>query len=285
MQLTLWVDYRERQLINLLNQENKENDQLESEKQNEKTFNIYYNDIKMNIRITNLPVADFIFVNEQNDINEYLILVERKTITDLESSIIDGRFREQKCRLISAGQTPDKILYIIEINKPAKKQNMVNGSIINMLYKHHFKILYSKDPTQTLELLATIYKKLYKGDIKLGQQLDTSNTISSVNQIHSSSTLTENMTIETPKLLSKGDNIKKQLFQCSLSVIPGVSMNISQKIADIYSTMKMLMDTYNNLEDDKKREMLLADIKIGTRKIGPVLSKKIWKTLYYNSID
>ena len=138
----------------------------------------------MNIRITNLPVADFIFVNEQNDINEYLILVERKTITDLESSIIDGRFREQKCRLISAGQTPDKILYIIEINKPAKKQNMVNGSIINMLYKHHFKILYSKDPTQTLELLATIYKKLYKGDIKLGQQLDTSNTISSVNQIH-----------------------------------------------------------------------------------------------------
>ena len=44
--------------------------------------------------------------------NEELYLtIERKTIPDLNSSILDGRYREQKCRMLA---NSNKILYLLE---------------------------------------------------------------------------------------------------------------------------------------------------------------------------
>ena len=49
-----------------------------------------------NIKIQSemLPLGDVIFYNDQGD---ELVIVERKTLYDLASSIKDGRYKEQGC--------------------------------------------------------------------------------------------------------------------------------------------------------------------------------------------
>ena len=56
------------------------------------------------------------YINENdeiNDVNEIEYLIERKTINDLMSSVIDGRYKEQKTRIL---ETIDKSKFIFEIN-------------------------------------------------------------------------------------------------------------------------------------------------------------------------
>lgn len=263
----LLIDYREKHIIDLIGQEQK------------------WNNVEMTIEITNLPVADFVFIidNEQEQ-NKSSILIERKTYSDLESSIKDGRFRQQKSRLIESTNNPQNILYIIETNKNIRNNNIVFGSILNMIYKHNFKVLFSKSHEETLTLLSLIYKKLQNGDININREELGEGIQKEVHEIDDLNT-NYSQIISPLKLLSKGDNIKNKLFQCILTVIPGVSISIANKIVELYPTLKILIDTYEKLENDKLKENLLANIQINSRKLGPALSKKIWKTLYFNSIE
>lgn len=69
MDLLLKIDTRETKLIKL--------------------FNEKYSDI--NINIQQLDIADIHIINKYTN-----IVIERKTITDMLSSIKDGRYKEQK---------------------------------------------------------------------------------------------------------------------------------------------------------------------------------------------
>jgi len=48
------------------------------------------------MEVKNLDIGDIIIYN-----GSYKLIIERKTINDLVSSIKDGRYREQKMRLLS----------------------------------------------------------------------------------------------------------------------------------------------------------------------------------------
>ena len=78
--MKLVIDYREKKLINLVN--------------SIKLMNVKYNPIE--VVVENLPLSDVIIKDAKN--NEK-ILIERKTINDLASSIQDGRYNEQSYRL------------------------------------------------------------------------------------------------------------------------------------------------------------------------------------------
>ena len=57
----------------------------------------------------NLLLGDIVYANEDK---EYII-IERKTINDLLSSIKDGRHREQKMRLMNTNKNKVHYIYII----------------------------------------------------------------------------------------------------------------------------------------------------------------------------
>jgi len=64
-----------------------------------------------------LPVADIWIgsTESQDAVQSHGLLIERKTVADLESSILDGRYREQRIRLVSAATTWNAHpIYIIE---------------------------------------------------------------------------------------------------------------------------------------------------------------------------
>ena len=101
-QYKLIIDYREKALINEL-------------KNNGVLFDI-----------ENLSVGDIIIKNENN---EPIIMWERKTSCDLETSIKDGRYHEQKNRILKLNCLRKG--YILEASKKLKNVELGFFSIIN----------------------------------------------------------------------------------------------------------------------------------------------------------
>ena len=94
------------------------------------------------IKFQLLEVGDIILYKESKPI----LVIERKTLADLYSSIKDGRWKEQKARLISNFPTY-KILYLIEnmhINAHCINQKTIIGSLINTLLRDNIKLIFSK---------------------------------------------------------------------------------------------------------------------------------------------
>jgi ERCC4-type nuclease len=89
------VDYRENQLIELIT--------------NIKNTDNSYDNIK--IISENLSIGDVIITDSEN--NERVI-IERKTLNDLASSICDGRYNEQSFRLSNCDLHNHQIFYLIE---------------------------------------------------------------------------------------------------------------------------------------------------------------------------
>ena len=52
---------------------------------------------KVNIEIKSLDLGDYVLYDEENE--RIIIIIERKSLSDLESSIKDGRYNEQSYRL------------------------------------------------------------------------------------------------------------------------------------------------------------------------------------------
>ena len=108
--MKLYIDSREpKQIINLITHNN--NNAKE----------------KFEIIIKSLDLGDYLIENEDKS----LILIERKSLADLEASIKDGRYSEQSYRLNECVIANHNIIYLIE------------GSIINYKNKHFVNSLYS----------------------------------------------------------------------------------------------------------------------------------------------
>lgn len=216
--------------------------ELLKEKQIDKTINeTIYN-------VVNLPIGDFIIKNNEDTV----FIIERKSINDLSSSISDNRFREQKDRLFESTQDSSKIIYIIEnvknINSRMPKST-IDSAILNLIFKHKFNVIFTESPSHTLSQILLLYNKIKNNDF---------------------------ITTQKPiKLIKKNNNFN--CFTNMLSVIPGVSMQIANKIAIKYKTFPNLISEFSKCEHPEK---LLNSIQItDKRKIGNVLSKKIYNNI------
>lgn len=206
----------------------------------------------------NLPIGDFVI--KKND--EIVLVIERKTINDLCASITDGRYSEQKQRLIESVGDPSKIIFIIEGKKIQSKFSRIpvktmNSAIINLIFKHNFKVIFTETSDDTLENVVLLYNKVKNNELEL-------------NQTKSSSTL-------RVKLIKKSDNNNKNSFINQLGVITGVSLSTASKIKEKYNSMSNLI---NSFSVDKN---LLIDIQLtDKRKLGKALNEKIYNSLFEN---
>jgi ERCC4-type nuclease len=235
--LILEIDYRERDIIERLNLKD----------QSIQPFNFV---------ICNLPIGDFIL--RQKDIIVYII--ERKSITDLVASIKDSRFREQKDRLLdSMGGESDKIVYLLEGNKRSGltersklSKNTLDSAIMNLIFKHKYKVLPSLDLDDTVEQLLLLYKKINTNDMTV--------------ILNKSSNL----------LLKKSEGKSSNVLVNQLCSIPGVSVNVAKKIIE-EKKLENISDLINIL---KLNCNTLSEIKVSEkRKLGKVLEKKIYESL------
>ena len=120
-----------------------------------------------------IPASSDSVVHEQIEFGDIQLLCsgsvmfifERKSISDLIASIKDGRYKNQKAKLLTLFQ-PSQICYIIEgaVKWGSSTQNdkMVQGAIIGMLMRDNFGIVQTKNPEETAQFLLGVQQRVQK---------------------------------------------------------------------------------------------------------------------------
>jgi ERCC4-type nuclease len=248
----LIVDNRERKLIDILNNENIE------------------------FSIDQLDLGDIVYKKN----GEEYIIIERKTVSDLVSSIRDSRAREQKRRLMDLKkQNPLlKVLYLIEgafvDSKFGVSKNTLYSSVVNTMIRDNLFLLRTINITETKDFVIKIYNQLHKYN---------------ENSIVQNYENLEQKDIDYAALThrkKKNNTTPTVCYINQLAQIPGISDITATSIADTYPSMIFLIESYLNQDDTLSKETLLADIMIisnnKSRRIGKVLSKRIYE--YFNNI-
>jgi ERCC4-type nuclease len=251
LKIMLDIDYREQSIINILKEKGVYTDSVQES--------------SININIKNLVIGDFVFKESTNENSTEVVhyIIERKTINDLCSSIKDGRFSEQKSRLLDTIDDPSKIIYIIEgdRNKILPIYNVpkstIDSAIQNLIFKHKYKVIFTDSTEETIENILLLYKKLVNNDFE-----------------------SKGSTI---KIVKKGTNSNQNVFMNMLCAIPGVNTKTAKAINYKYKSMNELIRAYD-IDVSGLKELLLSDIDISEkRKLGISLSTKIYKSLFENS--
>lgn len=120
------------------------------------------------LHVKQLDIGDF----QANYEGSTLLIIERKTVADLVQSIIDGRYHEQKSRLLAFRNENKhvKLAYIIEGNysfEPAFRvrslsNSALHSSIINSMFRDGIFVIFTKHISETCEFLSACIERMSK---------------------------------------------------------------------------------------------------------------------------
>ena len=232
--MTIIIDFRETQLIDILKKE-------------------------ISIETKHLDIGDIQLFKD----DKCKLIIERKSINDLASSIQDGRYREQSHRLTKSSLHNHRIFYIIEgnINTWKSKYGKITNSaiysaIFSLNFFHGFSIFNTNSVDQTATLINHWYNKLIK-DTKL--------------PFYECSSISNDY-CESIKI-SKKSFTKTNCDKIMLMQIPGISSTIAECLLKKHTTLFKLLNTIKN------NPLYLDSIKY-TTKTGK--HRKLSKTIISN---
>ena len=231
---------------------------------------IFERDYPTVYQIASLSVGDIHIIDKET--KQIILCIERKTVSDLYSSIRDGRHREQKKRAL-AHLSANQFLYCIE-GSNGKIQDMrkkiVDGAILNTLFRDKLRIITTSSVMDTVQTIMNLYKKCkenpswFQGDISVNKTQEPFNYDNLI-KLHKK----ENM---TPKIC-------QILF---LSQIPGMSQQISRQIIEYFTSVKSMIVQLST-EPDPLLILTNIELEISSgkkRKLGKVLAKRIYTCLF-----
>ena len=198
----------------------------------------------------------------QTDDDKDVMLIERKTLGDLLSSIKDGRYKEQSYRLIhSSGFPPHAVVYMIEGMMSQLRtvidKKTVYSAMGSLNYFKGFSVFRTCSLYESAETIVWISQKIER-DLQQGvlpfylqkpiRELQTSEV--------TDGTIVENTIVSEPQVLTpthadycsvvkkvKKDNITvENIGQILLCQIPGISSVTSAAIMKEYNTFANLVD-------------------------------------------
>ncbi|XP_060014573.1 crossover junction endonuclease MUS81 isoform X3 [Lagenorhynchus albirostris] len=198
--------------------------------------------------VRKLHVGDFVWVAQETSPRDparprELVLdqiVERKRLDDLCSSIIDGRFREQKFRLKRCGL--GRRVYLVEEHGSVRNLSLPEGTLLQAVTNTQvidgFFVKRTADIKESAAYLALLTRGL--------QRLYQAQSV-------------------------------REVFARQLMQVRGVSGEKAAALVDQYSTPASLLAAYDACATPKEKEMLLSTIKCGPlqRNLGPALSRTL----------
>ena len=237
------------------------------EKELIKIFKTEYNPICENLDIGDIQIIDI-------ESNEIMIIIERKTISDLGASIKDGRYKEQKERILHSIKKNCRKIILIEGNNMGVfglPLSTMDSVIINTMLRDNMHIHITKNINETVQFIENIilqipkyYEDLQK-EIILGEEKE-------YNSLYNCS-------------MNKKDNITQEIcFRNMLSQICGVSTSMANIYVEKYKCMENFIETLSNQSNKNKHELilLLANEKFGktNRKVGEKIGEKIFHYIF-----
>jgi crossover junction endonuclease MUS81 len=195
----------------------------------------------------NLILGDIVFLEN----NKPLLIIERKTLSDMSASIKDSRWKEQKSRLKDSNTN---VMYLLENCKTKSRllsDKIINSALFNTLFRDNFKIYQSKNLADTCQIIILLLKKFRDNEFVITSQ-------SSVSQIKRSTKILDN------------------IFIHQLNVIPGVSLNIAKIISENYKSWTDLIEVFKNNGDTALANLMTTP----NRKLGVKMSAKIFNSIF-----
>ncbi|KAF6104963.1 MUS81 structure-specific endonuclease subunit [Phyllostomus discolor] len=241
--------------------------------------------------VRRLHVGDFVWVAQETRPSDparpgELVLdhvVERKRLDDLCSSIIDGRFREQKFRLKRCGL--GRLVYLVEEHGSAHNlslpestllQAVTNTQVIDGFFVKRTADI--KESAAYLALLTRGLERLYQGHTLRSRPWGTPaqpepGAGPSPNPLCSLLTFSD---FNAGAMKNKAQSVR-EVFARQLMQVRGVSGEKAAALVDRYSTPASLLAAYDACATPKEQEMLLSTIKCGRlqRNLGPALSRTL----------
>ena len=251
-----------------------------------------------------LPIGDVIISGNNN---EDILIIERKSIVDLLSSIKDGRYEEQSYRLNGTPLHNHNIMYVIEGD--VNKMNMFRetkfekltlySAIFSLNYYKGFSVIRTFTLDETALFICNCTSKLMKGEStdrkafypnKITSQCNVINTITETTETTETIETTDQESHENPeqpndasskeyiglvKKVKKENITPENIDEIMLCQIPGVSTATAISIIKKFNTIANLIKC---LEENEK---CLSDV---TNTNGKGQSRKITKTSIANII-
>lgn len=181
-----------------------------------------------------LELGDIIICDEES---KPILLIERKTPTDLISSIKDGRYAEQSTRLQAHELHNHNIMYLIEGNAYFHKDiNILISAMYSLYFYKGFSVWQSLNIKTTKQLIERITMKMNKEKGKQAFYSDRGANTTPVDYVNCIKT-------------TKKDNITEEnIHQIMLAQIPNVSISLSKIILEKYETIFKLKEA---IDEDK----------------------------------
>lgn len=251
-------------------------------------------DIRENKLVEQLKNLSFEFTTKALDIGDIMInqgdqpflIIERKTIDDLKSSVVDGRLREQRYRLLNASGLPaTRIMYVIEGDFQPKSRRILKergvsnstvvGSIINMLFRDNIKVYRTNSIDETADFIVKLFTKVGDKEIFVESKEPESKEESEVVVPYTS------VAVDKKK---KNNMTPTVWFVCQLSMIPQISDRIATAITVVYPTLLSLVTAYQTTPEEDRPSLLSSityDLSTGKkRKIGMKISERVYQFVF-----
>ena len=222
------------------------------------TINKYTTPIK--IVSENIPLGDIIICNDDGTER---IMIERKSLSDLASSICDGRYKEQSFRLNQCSIHNHNIYYMIEGQLKSYKsfsridKRALLSSFVSITYFKGFSIHKTNDMQESAEWILQFADKLGR---ELGEKPFYSNVDVDENKVLCEKVLCEHDIAEhtevnvsnndsyslNMKRVKKNNITPENIGEIMLSQIPNVSVPTAISIMKQYKTISSLITSLQN---------------------------------------
>lgn len=196
--------------------------------------------------------------SQEPEIKPNGLLIERKSVADLEASILDNRYREQRSRIMAyATEKKAHVVYIIEgemdrLQFRLSKQALMKH-LTRLALRYHIAVFQTASIKETAELCQLLMDQ-WKADPTTFEQPAT-------------------MTyVETRGKTRESNSDDPAVFLATvLQACRGVSSTGAQAIMAVYQSMEALM---------KAELTALAEIKVGKQKFGTVKATRLYNLLH-----
>lgn len=204
----------------------------------------------------NLEYGDFQFLYQ----DQIIFLFERKTREDLLASIKDGRYKNQKAKVLQTFPHT-KLYYIIEGQTTFQTQTtvqnkIIQSAIINTMLRDKITCICTKTLNETYNLLIEMMTKVKEEPDKYIIQTQVE----------------EQVVVKTS---SKDD--KKKVFKAMLCQIPGINDKSADVLVEKWSSLN---DMLKDIASKENKEEYLNEIKVNGRKISKKIVENILKNCF-----
>ena len=238
-----------------------------------------------------LPIGDIII----NDESEDKIIIERKSVNDLLSSIKDGRYEEQSYRLNGNNHHNHNIVYLIEgdVNKVNrfKPDNQMEkltlySAMFSLNYYKGFSVFRSFSLDETANIICNMAYKMgkdlnkkpyYLNKLQVEVPINESGDIAQVTTSDESE-LTEKDYVGVVKKVKKDNITPDNIGEIMLCQIPGISSVTALAIMEKYQNIPNLIKELE-LNNDSMKDLSYTNVKGQVRKINKTSIANIVKFL------